>query len=34
MNTGLMSRILDPTAREVMLQATQDTDGILSALEQ
>jgi uncharacterized protein (DUF302 family) len=34
MNTGLMSRILDPTARAVMLQATRDTDGILSALEQ
>jgi uncharacterized protein (DUF302 family) len=34
MNTGLMSRILDATAREVMLQATQDTNRILHAIEQ
>lgn len=34
MNTGLMSRILDATAREVMLQATQDTDQILRDIEQ
>lgn len=34
MNTGLMSRILGPTAREVMLQATQETDRILAGVEQ
>jgi hypothetical protein len=33
MNTALLSRILDKTAREVMAQATQDTDKILRAVE-
>lgn len=33
MNTGLLSRVLDKTARDVMAQVTQETDKILSAVE-
>ena len=34
MNTALLSRMLDKTARVVMVRVTQDTDEILSAVEQ
>jgi uncharacterized protein (DUF302 family) len=33
MNTGLLSRVLDKTARDVMSRATQETDKILSPVE-
>ena len=33
MNTGLLSRIFDKTVRDVMAQATQETNKILSATE-
>ena len=33
MNTALLSRILDKAARDVMAQATQDTEKILSTVE-
>lgn len=33
MNTGLLSRIFDKTVRDVMAQATQETNKILSAAE-
>jgi uncharacterized protein (DUF302 family) len=33
MNTGLLSRVFDKTVRDVMAQATQETNKILSAVE-
>ena len=33
MNTGLLSRVFDKTVRDVMTQATQETNKILSAVE-
>ena len=33
MNTGLLSRVFDKTIRDVMAQATQETNKILSAVE-
>jgi len=34
MNTGLLSRVFDATVRDVMAQASQETNKILSAVEQ
>ena len=33
MNTGLLSRVFDKTIRDVMAQASQETNKILSAVE-
>jgi hypothetical protein len=33
MNTGLISRVFDKTVRDVMAQATQETNKILSVVE-
>jgi uncharacterized protein (DUF302 family) len=34
MNTGLLSRVFDATVRDVMAQASRETNKILSAVEQ